>query len=171
MNIFLTDPCPTACAQALDDKRLGKMVLETAQLLSTVCHMLQIPADHLYKRTHWNHPCSLFARKSLPNFKWLTEHGLALGKEFEYRFGHVHASEDMLVLAYKTLLSGVENGVGLTPGWQEACNSLVFSFNCSGFDTGCVFNDYRLCMLRKWENDKPPAKWSRRKQPKWRSEE
>ncbi|AXN53721.1 hypothetical protein SPS_10 [Sphingomonas phage Scott] len=35
MNIFMTSPDPKACALVMDDRRLIKMVLETAQLLST----------------------------------------------------------------------------------------------------------------------------------------
>lgn len=33
MNIFVTDNSPKISAQALDDKRVVKMILETAQLL------------------------------------------------------------------------------------------------------------------------------------------
>lgn len=39
MNIFITDPAPTVSAIALDNRRLVKMVLETAQLLS-ICPLL-----------------------------------------------------------------------------------------------------------------------------------
>jgi hypothetical protein len=34
MNIFVTSLCPRISAQVLDNKRVVKMVLETAQLLS-----------------------------------------------------------------------------------------------------------------------------------------
>ena len=37
MNIFVTDPSPTASAQALPDKHVVKMPLETCQMLSIVC--------------------------------------------------------------------------------------------------------------------------------------
>ena len=35
MNIFALDPCPVKSAQYLDDKRVIKMILESAQLIST----------------------------------------------------------------------------------------------------------------------------------------
>lgn len=35
MNIFVVDEDPAICAEYLDDKRVVKMVLETAQMLST----------------------------------------------------------------------------------------------------------------------------------------
>lgn len=43
MNIFATDISPVACAKALNDKRVVKMVLETAQMLSTAVHMHNAP--------------------------------------------------------------------------------------------------------------------------------
>jgi Pyrimidine dimer DNA glycosylase len=165
MNIFITDPCPTLSAIALDNRRLVKMVLETAQLLSTACRMMLVDDDRLYRKTHFNHPCAVFARKSSSNFKWLVEHGLALSQEFEHRFGKVHASEEIIILSYRVMQDAVANGIGLMPGWPSP---FVLSFNCSGFDTGDVFEDYRLCMRRKWETDSMPPKWSRRKPPEWR---
>jgi hypothetical protein len=165
MNIFLTDPDPTACAQALDNSRVVKMVLETAQLLSAACEMLQIEPVGLYRVTHMNHPCGVFARQSLGNFKWLVEHGLALSAEFEFRFRKVHASEAIIKSAYQQMMEAHYEGDGLTNGWRT---DLVFSFNCSGFNTGDVFEDYRECMRRKWATDKIRLKWSHRGQPAWR---
>ncbi len=43
MNIFYLDPDPRACAQAHCDTHVVKMVLETAQLLSTAWHVLHNP--------------------------------------------------------------------------------------------------------------------------------
>jgi hypothetical protein len=80
-------------------------------------------------------------------------------------FGKVHASEEIIILSYRVMQDGVANGIGLTPGWPSP---FVLSFNCSGFDTGDVFEDYRLCMKRKWETDSMPPKWSRRGAPSWR---
>lgn len=164
MNIFLTDPDPTVCAVALDNRRLVKMVLETAQLLSSACIMLKIDTQGVYKNTHYNHPCAVFARKSFPNFKWLVEHGLALSQEFERRFCKVHASEEIIMLCYRSMCDAVE-GKGLTSGWD---GPLDFSFNCSGFNTGDLFEDYRLCMRRKWDTDTVQPTWYCRGAPSWR---
>ena len=46
-----------------------------------------------YKLTHKNHPCSVWARTSLDNFKWLGELGLELCKEYTYRYDKVHKCE------------------------------------------------------------------------------
>lgn len=36
MNIFASDACPTKAARNLDDKRVVKMVLESAQIICTI---------------------------------------------------------------------------------------------------------------------------------------
>lgn len=54
MNIFVTDPNPKIAASHLDDLRLGKMCVETAQMLSVWAK----PFDGIYKPTHINHPCT-----------------------------------------------------------------------------------------------------------------
>jgi hypothetical protein len=151
MNIFLTSPCPTQCALVLDDKRVIKMALETAQLLA--CATNQIGVDIGYKTTHLNHPCSIWVRENKPNFKWLVEHGVALCDEYTNRFGKVHASLFIIEQAAKV--------VDLFPEGK-----LDFSFNCSGYETGCVFRDYKFCLVNKWKNlDVRPATWTKSNPP------
>ena len=153
MNIFLTDPCPQVCAENLDDRRVVKMVLETAQLLSTACHVLHADDARLYKPTHVNHPCALFARESGGNFRWLVAHGVCLANEYAHRFGRCHASLDVIYVAAR---------IGRCLSEDDAVS---FSFNCSGHDTGNLFTDYRLCLTGKWLASTP--KWTRRSRPQW----
>lgn len=96
MNIFALDNCPIRSAQYAVDKHVIKMILESAQLLCTVHHTC--PNDNIsypakfYKPTHRNHPCSIWVRESLANYKWLCAHAIALCDEYEYRYGKTHAS-------------------------------------------------------------------------------
>lgn len=90
MNIFVLDLDPRRCARYHCDFHVGKMIIETAQILSTV---LGGP----YKPTHVSHPCVKWAAQSLQNLTWLTVLGDALGEEFEYRQDKRHASS--LVIA------------------------------------------------------------------------
>lgn len=87
MNIFVLDKDPRLAARALCDKHVCKMIIETTQLL---CNPLTDLPDCPYKRTHWNHPCAKWARESLFNYNWLINHGVYLGHEFYYRYGHDH---------------------------------------------------------------------------------
>lgn len=61
MNIFVTDISPIVSAQALDDKRVVKMILESAQLLSSAIFInSQSIYNDIYKPTHLKHPCTIW---------------------------------------------------------------------------------------------------------------
>ena len=92
MNIFLLHKDPTLAAQMQCDKHVVKMVLETAQLLCSPFEPDKAP----YKRTHYNHPCSVWARESISNYNWLLHHGQALAAEYTYRYGRRHKSQDVI---------------------------------------------------------------------------
>ena len=97
MNIFVTSHSPFQAAKELPDKLLVKMVLETAQLLSTAHRCLDgdLWADslQLYKATHTNHPCAIWARDSAGNYEWLADHLWALCLEYTERYERTHKVE------------------------------------------------------------------------------
>lgn len=93
MNIFALDNNPALAAQAHCDKHVVKMCLETAQLLCTTVQVLAPQhAENLYRKTHAQHPCALWVRRSCYNFNWTMALFQALGHEFEYRYGKTHKS-------------------------------------------------------------------------------
>jgi len=105
MNIFFLDENPVKSAQYHVDKHVVKMILETAQLLCGVHHVTdevttkyRLSGDQVpYKLSHKNHPCAIWARKSLSNYLYLCELGLELSKEYTHRYGKRHKSE-MVIL-------------------------------------------------------------------------
>ena len=119
MNIFYVHENPVIAAQSLVDKHVVKMVLETAQLLSTAHRVIdgvmsvdassgrkkkvwKLPDDRddiLYSATHINHPSAVWARQSISNYNWLVEHLFALGDEYTYRYGKKHLT--MTKLGYE----------------------------------------------------------------------
>jgi hypothetical protein len=92
------------------DKHVVKMILETAQLLSTAHRLLdgiesidtssgrkkkvyKLSDDRdavLYSATHANHPSAVWARQSVENYNWLVDHLFALSEEYTYRYGKTH---------------------------------------------------------------------------------
>lgn len=111
MNIFYIDRCPVAAAQGMVDRHVVKMILESAQLLSTAHRFLDgrevagksktgrnakrwVLDDSrdavLYQATHINHPSAVWCRKSVENYNWLVKHFFALGEEYTYRYGKTH---------------------------------------------------------------------------------
>tara|TARA_R110002020_G_scaffold194354_5_gene395098 strand:+ start:5591 stop:6070 length:480 start_codon:yes stop_codon:yes gene_type:complete len=97
MNIFYLDRDLVKSAQAHVDKHIVKMPLETAQLLCTARHELGGTPEHIpYRKTHVNHPCSVWARESYANYQWLCGMGIELCKEYTYRYGKVHKCQAVI---------------------------------------------------------------------------
>jgi len=96
MNIFVLDKDPKKCAKYHNDKHVVKMILETAQLLCGVHHMVESKLDIPYKLSHKNHPCSIWARECIENYIWLCDLGMELCKEYTYRYGKRHKSQDII---------------------------------------------------------------------------
>lgn len=94
MNIFASSPCPIESAKNLDDKRVVKMILESAQLMSTAMHYHKISAP--YKPTHVNHPCSIWIKRNKNNFKWVFEHFKALCSEYTNRYNKIHKTNQYI---------------------------------------------------------------------------
>lgn len=98
MNIFVLDSNPRLAAQYHCDKHCSKMILETAQLLSTAHHVLGSPnciLDNIYKPTHVNHPCAKWVRETLGNYLWTYQLYLELCKEFRFRRILDHKSSEL----------------------------------------------------------------------------
>lgn len=89
MNIFVLDKDPWKIPAHYCDLHVNKMLLETAQLLCSVFPEGEAP----YKRTHYNHPCAVWARESIRNYKWLRQLGKALAYEFFLRTRKIHKSQ------------------------------------------------------------------------------
>lgn len=117
MNIFYLDQSPEVAATYHADKHVVKMILETAQLLSTAHRVLdgqmvieRDKADRrikrwkftdereevLYKSTHVNHPSALWVQASKQHYYWTYRLFIALLSEYSFRFGKKHASEKLI---------------------------------------------------------------------------
>ena len=66
MNIFYLSDHPHLCAEFHCDKHVVKMILETAQMLSTAHHELdgENAIEGIYKATHKNHPSNVWVREN-----------------------------------------------------------------------------------------------------------
>jgi hypothetical protein len=113
MNIFFLDQDPQIAAEYHHDKHVVKMILETAQLLSTAHRVIdgvqyidqstgrkikrwkmddQFIEERLYKATHMNHPSNVWARENRSNYMWLYKLFVSLCHEYTHRYGKVHAT-------------------------------------------------------------------------------
>lgn len=121
MNLFLLDKDPVIAAQSQCNAHVVKMVVESAQMLSTAHRMLdgnmsiergisktgrktsikrwELPdarENLLYKACHAGHPCTVWTMKSSNNYNWHWVHFAALCDEYTHRYGKVHKTDDLL---------------------------------------------------------------------------
>lgn len=117
MNIFYLDNDPVLAAKYHCDKHCVKMILESAQLLSTAHRVLDgvegikisasgrklkswiLPDERdqvLYSATHVNHPSAVWVRQSRNNYYWLESLLKALYNEYTFRYGKVHLVQQKL---------------------------------------------------------------------------
>ena len=144
MNIFVTSACHAECARVLDDKRVVKMVLESTQMLSTAINLSG--GQGPYKSTHINHPCSVWVRTSITNFKWLQLHALFLCREYRLRYDKVHKCADILL----NLPNPDLPDIGLTP-WVNCTTDYK--------DMDDVHAAYQCHLNDKWDMDKRQPTW------------
>lgn len=180
MNIFFTDREPYQCAVMLDDKRLNKMILETAQMLSTTLRTVHgIDDSKLYKATHKNHPCTLWVGESVDNMTWAVDLLGCMLTELYDRLGTEHKTRRI----YEYILSlGIVNGnpekatpppncsLVKTPYEYELLANQMEQDNvyqlCS--TTINIFECYRITMCHKWyKTDVNTPRWTNRKPPEW----
>ena len=151
MNIFYLSSNFEKNAQWLDDKRLNKMIVETAQILSTVIRKHGYDSDVLYRPTHINHPCVKWAFSNCGYIKNLLFHYI---KEWQYRFGYVHKSYEVYV---ESLSFSIRSNIKSRPPKVMP----------DEFKKGSTISAYKKYMKFKWDNDKTPPKWTKRSRPKW----
>lgn len=154
MNIFVISKDTLECAKALDDIRLNKMIIETAQLLSTAMRFHGYAGYDIYKSTHINHPCAVWVRESSENYSWTLLYMSDLVEERMNRTGKNHKSYQI----FNTLCSGIK----LMP--QGPMTPFV---NCSAHKNIGVFDAYKLTLIEKWANDKRIPSWGCTGKPSW----
>lgn len=112
MNIFYLHDDPKLCAQAHCDKHVVKMIVETAQLLSTAHHVLDgNTGKAIYKPTHPKHPSAIWCRETDSNYVWLWCLLVSLCKEYTHRYGKIHKCQwSGVVKELMTLPSNIKRG-------------------------------------------------------------
>lgn len=176
MNIFYLDSDPKTAAQYHCDKHVVKMILESAQLLSTAHRVLDgvqgirisaagrklkdwILSDFreelLYKATHVNHPSAIWTRQSLSHYAWLESLFVELCKEYTYRYDKVHLCETKLA----DVLSMPPDNLAELP-FSEPPQAMPESCKMTG-NAVLAYRQYYMLEKRDF------AKWTRRSIPAW----
>ena len=97
MNVFYLHHLPTIAGSMHCDKHVGKMLIESCQLLATAHHHFDNGDAVTYRPTHKNHPSAIWVRQSRLHYDWVVELGLTLGRQFKLRYLKLHKSHQVLV--------------------------------------------------------------------------
>tara|TARA_B100001564_G_C20614707_1_gene659287 strand:- start:305 stop:826 length:522 start_codon:yes stop_codon:yes gene_type:complete len=157
MNIFYLDRDPIIAAQNMCDKHVVKMILESAQMLSTAHRVLDgddiANEKGMYKMAHKNHPSTIWVRSSVHNYMWLYVHMTALMNEYTYRYGKHHATERLLEPLSKSPTS--------IPMVDYTDPPQCMPEECKNKDTVLAYQKYYI------EEKKDFATWKSRAMPEW----
>lgn len=157
MNIFATDRCPAISAENLDDKRVVKMILESAQMLSTAMYMRGSVGP--YKPVHRNHPCTKWVTEDRTDnsANWLIYHMEFLCDIYTEVYNRQHKCE-LLIPQFRNYFYDMQS----IPTW------LAKFQNCTTFkEEEDVFTAYHLYLCEKWDNDKRQPTWKLRGEPEF----
>lgn len=159
MNIFVVSDRASENANMLDDKRLIKMILETTQMLNTAV-VDNYGEEHSmgYKPTHRNHPCTKWVGSRRSRYLWACSLLGFMLLEYTNRFGKVHKCEEYTTHFFSKIELFPLDFKEIEPYENCATDFKAIS------DT---FEAYKMQLIKKWNEDKIPPKWTNTEKPEW----
>ena len=179
MNIFFVERNPYRAAEMLVDKHVVKMILETAQILSTAKRMTLgteridvndkgrkvrrwvmedvVLGQNLYAATHINHPSVVWARSHPTHYHWLLEHFVGLLDEYTYRYEKKHKCSSMYKYLCKNPLA-IEGKYKIEDATDPPC-AMPDEYKISSDAVENYREYYRKgkVNLHKWTKRDPPS--------------
>ena len=176
MNIFAVNSDPRIAALELPDKLIPKMIVESAQMLSTAHRMIdgeqyydlskngrriarwRHPNSNLenvlYKASHQNHPSAVWVRENAIQYQYMYDLFVALCDEYTYRYGKVHMTDSKL----RDVLNNIPDKMPLGD-WREPPQAMPDD----------VKSESSLDAYHKYyrEYKKSFAKWTNREVPQF----
>jgi hypothetical protein len=185
MNIFILDKNPNIAASYHCDKHVVKMILESGQMLCTAHWVLWLNhfgktlkdfriqkdakeylRDHIPKKqqppwsmTHVNHPCSIWTRENLSNYKWHLNLMNSLLGEYTMRYDKIHKAEAVFTWLSQNLPPGIPE-LAQTP--FPIC--MKDEYKISADPVECYREYYIKDKVRfaRWKMNNEPAWWKKR---------
>ena len=175
MNIFYVNSDPEVAARSMVDRHVVKMILETAQLLSTAHRVIdgeeyvgQSQSGRkakrwrlsgnvdaiMYAATHINHPSAVWVRENSANYAWLYDHLLALGREYTHRYGRTHLTIDKLKDILKDSPQNIKQSNVMTK--MPSCMDKQYIVSLDPITNYRNYYNYGKTDLLRWSNRTPP---------------
>jgi hypothetical protein len=180
LNLFILDPDPIISAQLQCDKHVVKMIVESAQMLSTTHRTLDglletrksksgktnvkywvLPDKReniLYKSVHVGHPCTVWSTLNKANYNWHYTHFIALCNEYTYRYGKKHKTETELAVHLMDLPKNIPDG-------KLTKQPLAMTSNPECMNQNDIVGSYRAFYQTK--QHRFTMKWTKRSIPDW----
>ena len=167
MNIFFLDNDPRVAAEYHNNKHVVKMILETAQLLSTAHRVLDgrligkkyvLDDDRettLYKATHINHPSAIWCRSGIDQYRWTFDLFHHLLDEYTFRYNKEHASSRLI-----KPLWNAPNNINFEAPWTQATPAMPDECKVAG-DSVESYRKYYILHKQRM------AQWKKRAVPLW----
>ncbi len=181
MNIFILDKNPIIAAQSQCDKHVVKMIVESAQMLSTAHRMLDGYVEKrpsksgkrmigywvhpnanrentLYKAVHHSHPCTIWTMESADNYNWHYIHWTALCTEYNWRYNKKHNTQSLL----EEILSQPPKNI---PKIKQTPFALAMKH-----EPQCMYPDDPVRSYQEYyqtKQDRFQMNWTKRQIPEW----
>jgi len=160
MNIFYLAHDPRDAARMHCDQHVRKMLLEYAQIMSTVIHQnaksRRGVKDKIYKSTHVHHPSVLWAGETMAHYDWLYLLWNNLHDEYVFRFSKNHKSfVDLNQYLSDAPFWGYNIQMTFTPPPQAMPDQYKQKFTVQAYREYYIHEKSRF------------AKWTKREPPIW----
>lgn len=168
MNIFVTSIIPEVAASHLDDKRINKMIIESAQIICVALNNISISVP--YKLTHINHPVVKWTCSSVNNLNWLIIYFNSLHSEWLKRGFKKHLTcekmslpiidfYDRFCIMFKKFHEPTE--------FQNCAANVSLNLNFKYMNTVDAYKKY---LNIRWKMDKIKPKWTNTFPPYFKEE-
>lgn len=168
LNIFIVHENPIVAASMLCNIHCNSQIRESAQMLAN-CFSPELLSVAPYtqkgtprKYSHWNHPCSIWTRKSKSNMQWLIDHAIELENQRLKRGMNPHFVFSFLIwcrdnIRYSYISEGPLTEFAVAIAEDKNCRKLP------DFNSFTIVGKYRsyICL------DKPFAVWKNAPEPEW----
>ena len=161
MNIFVTDTDPVVCASHHCDRHEAKMILESAQMLCAVWHRYGETFPGIYKETHPNHPCTLWAGENTANYYWLVRLFSALNAQ---RVARGKANHKSCITLYPHVLSAPD---GLPVDSERTPFAQAMPDEFKHDDATVAYRNYLLAKRCEWSTRGLYFTYKDREMPEW----
>jgi len=177
MNIFYLDRDPVKAAEMSCDKHVVKMILESAQMLSTAKRVLdgeeyfdttkngrKIKRWRLknsneeaiiYKAGWLRHPSTQWVMKSAYNYRWLYLHMMALNEQYKLRYNHT--KDHLCIQKLGQLLSTPPKNINVRAIGTDATPAMPDECIVPG-DSVASYRKYYIMKKKRFATWKSPAK-------------